>query len=242
MVIEDQRREPVLNVPAAVWLVVLALVAIHLITVLGSPGFRGWTIEQFAFIPARLSVADGGPQRVWMWLTYSLLHGDAAHLAMNSLWLAIFGAPVARRLGVRRYALLSVAGAIGAVALHLFAHWGQFAPVIGYSGVVSALTGAAARFAFGPGGLGGGAIELRPRLSLVQTLTNRSSLGFVAVWMIANLLVGSGMLTPDGPRIAWEAHVGGFMVGLLLFGAFDRQVPPIEVTNDSDEPSEFTDR
>ena len=234
-------REPALNLPGTIIFVIAVLIAIHAATVLSSLEWRFWAIEQFAFTPARAVIPDGGPQSVWMWLTYALLHGDGVHLTVNALWLAIFGTPVIRRLGTARFAALSIAGALGAAALHLATHWGAANPMIGYSGVVSALTGAAARFAFVGGGGPAGIGFDGPRLSIPGTFLKRASLGFVVVWMVANLLSGSGLLTPEGPRIAWEAHVGGFLVGLVLFGWFDRYSEP-SPTNVSDDPSETSDR
>ena len=235
-------REPAFNLPPALMGLIGVLLLSHALVIFLPIEQRLWAIEQFAFIPARLTFAGGGPQEWWMWLTYAFLHGDWFHVGMNVLWLAIFGSPVLVRIGVSRFAALSVTAAIASVAMHAVAHWGDAAPVIGYSGVVSAMTGAAARFAFGNSRLGRRSVAYMPRLSIVGTLTNRSSLGFIAVWMVANLLAGSGMLTPDGPQIAWEAHVGGFLAGLLLFDLFDRQPPEPAPVNESDEPFGSTER
>ena len=65
----------------------------------------------------------------------------------------------------------------------------------------------------------------RPVLTLAQTFSNRRAVTFIMVWMVANLIFGVvGVGLSDGAaRIAWEAHVGGFVGGLLLFSWFDRQ-------------------
>ena len=233
-------RERALNLPAPITALAALLIAFHAIVVLGPIEWRVFAIGNFAFLPLRLVVSDGGPQAAWMWLSYAFLHGDWLHLGMNVLWLAVFGSPVLRRIGSGRFALLSVAGALGAVGLHAAVHWGSPVPVIGYSGVVSALTGAAVRFAFGPVRFDPQRFEAASRMSIVQTLTNRTSLTFVAIWMVANILAGSGVLAPGGARIAWEAHIGGFVTGLVLFGLFDHQRPAS--TNESSEPSEPIDR
>ena len=239
---DEPAREPALNIPASIVAVIASLVVVHAAAVLAPLEWRLWSIEQFAFIPARLTVAESAPQGLWMWLTYALLHGDGTHLTVNALWLAIFGTPVVRRLGVARFAMLSIAGAVGAAGLHLASHWGATTPMIGYSGVVSALTGAAARFAFVSGGGSRGIRFDAPRLSVVGTFLNRAPLGFVAVWMIANLIAGNGVLTPDGAQIAWEAHIGGFLVGLFLFGWFDPYPSLRSSTKASDSPSELKER
>jgi membrane associated rhomboid family serine protease len=53
-------------------------------------------------------------------------------------------------------------------------------------------------------------------------------LAFVAVWIGLNALFGLGTISfgsAPGQEIAWQAHIGGFFAGLLLFGAFDPVVP-----------------
>jgi membrane associated rhomboid family serine protease len=84
--------------------------------------------------------------------------------------------------------------------------------------------GAAARFAFGPGVLGGGDVRRAPALSLAEVAANRRVLVFIAVWFGINLVfavTGSAGGLTSGP-VAWDAHIGGFLVGLLLFPLFDR--------------------
>jgi membrane associated rhomboid family serine protease len=55
---------------------------------------------------------------------------------------------------------------------------------------------------------------------------------FLAVWVGLNMLFGSGTISfgeAAGQEIAWQAHVGGFFAGLLLFSAFDPVVPRAEL-------------
>ena len=62
-----------------------------------------------------------------------------------------------------------------------------------------------------------------PALSLSRALRNRRVLAFLAVWFGVNLLFGVGSLAigVDGGSVAWQAHIGGFFAGLLLFSLFD---------------------
>ncbi|HEX7775144.1 MAG TPA: rhomboid family intramembrane serine protease, partial [Parvibaculum sp.] len=87
-----------------------------------------------------------------------------------------------------------------------------------------------ARFVFltgGPlGGLGGssyGTTAPRAQASIGRALTDRRVLIFVAVWIGLNFLFGPTGITVTGEavNVAWEAHLGGFLAGLLLFGFFD---------------------
>jgi len=68
-----------------------------------------------------------------------------------------------------------------------------------------------------------GLVHHAPAQSLGQMLANRRAALFLAVWFATNLVFGV-LATPLGivdASIAWEAHLGGFVVGLLLFPWFD---------------------
>jgi membrane associated rhomboid family serine protease len=58
----------------------------------------------------------------------------------------------------------------------------------------------------------------------VQLVQNRAALAFILIWFATNWLFGAGVVTFGGMEesIAWQAHVGGFLAGLLLFPLVDR--------------------
>jgi membrane associated rhomboid family serine protease len=55
-------------------------------------------------------------------VTYSFLHGDWTHIAVNMIWLAAFGSPLATRLGVWRFAAFWIVASIAAAGLHFLLH------------------------------------------------------------------------------------------------------------------------
>ncbi|RAH99036.1 rhomboid family intramembrane serine protease [Acuticoccus sediminis] len=190
----------------------------------------------FAFIPARYAdtffpFPGGLGADAWTFVTYALLHGSWVHLLTNTVWLVAFGSAVARRFGPLRFWLFSAAAAAGGAALHLALHFGDPIPVVGASAAIAGQMAAAARFVFdshGPLVLRRGGDDSafrRPATSLVDTFRNRSALLFIVIWFGINLAVGIGSSVSGGVAIAWEAHIGGFLVGLLLFRFFD-PVPP----------------
>lgn len=181
----------------------------------------------------RLAVArffvDGGGPRWWSVLTYALLHAGTVHIAMNCLWLAVFGSPLARRFGAFRFLLVVAVGSVAGAAAHVFLHSSDVVPLVGASAGVSAATGAAARFVFSRGLRIGAmaddaAVRALPALSLPDMLRNRQALVFVVFWFATNWLFGSGLVdvAGEGQSIAWEAHIGGFLAGLLLLPLMDR--------------------
>ena len=60
-------------------------------------------------------------------------------------------------------------------------------------------------------------------MSLTQALRNTRVLGFLAVWFGVNIIFGVGSIAigTDGGSVAWQAHIGGFLAGLMLFSLFD---------------------
>lgn len=217
--------EPAINLPPAIAWFGLALCAIHAFRVWAiTPAQDRLLIDVLAFIPARYAPGGEGLAVAvaawWSPFTYSLLHADWLHLGVNLVWLAAFGSPCAARLGTARSLLLAAAASAGGAALHLAFNAGEAVPVVGASAVVSGYMGAAARFAFRPGGAGGLAVH-GPALSLSQSLADRRVATFIVVWAALNLLFGVLPLAGGG-AVAWQAHVGGFAVGLLAFSWFDR--------------------
>jgi membrane associated rhomboid family serine protease len=178
---------------------------------------------------SRFFLGDGS--KPWTLLTYAFLHGSFAHLAMNSLWLLAFGSPVARRFGPARLIALFGVGAIAGALVHYLSHALDIAPLVGASAAISAFMAAATRFMFGrrrPLNLiAAPEPHSRPAPPLRETLTDPRVLIFLAVWFGTNILFGAFVSVPGAGEatIAWQAHVGGFIAGFLLFPFFD-PVPP----------------
>ena len=176
----------------------------------------------------RLLLADGGV-RLWTVLSYGLLHGSWLHLASNAVWLAAFGSPVARRLGPSRFLNLMALSTIGGALLHWRSRALDVLPLVGASAGISGATAAAIRFVFAPGlrfgELGDDeVVRAVPAEPLGQLWRNSRALLFIAIWFATNILFGAGLVPIFGEEtsIAWEAHIGGFLVGLLLFPLLDQ--------------------
>lgn len=230
-------REPIFNLPTAVLGLCSVLVAIHLAKtfVLNGSGEEA-LIVWFAFVPYRIiapEVIPGGYlPLLWTPLTHALLHGGWEHLAFNTIWLAIFGTPVAQRYGawpmLAIFAISSIAGALAFAATTLPA----LQILVGASGGIAGLTGAAVRFMFQPLLFArhpetGEPVPVGRRLaSLRELVADPRPRWFIIVWVGLNaaapllpLLVGGQV------EIAWQAHLGGFFTGLFLVPLFERRQP-----------------
>ncbi|MCB1450958.1 MAG: rhomboid family intramembrane serine protease [Nitratireductor sp.] len=221
--------EPIFNLPAIIIGIAVFMVLVHALREWGlSRESDQWVILVFSFIPARYSgaFAEFWPMaKFWSPFTYSVLHGNWMHLLVNLLWLAAFGSPVAARLGTARTLVLAAVTSLGGAAAHWLAFQGEVVPMIGASAVVSGFMGAATRFAFTGTRIRGKLNVHGPALSLWASLSNPNIAIFLIVWFGLNYLFGSGMVPLAGAdmAIAWQAHVGGFLAGLLLFPLVDRK-------------------
>lgn len=230
--------QPAFNLPSVVVWLAGIMIGIYLLQAfILSTAWNNWIIVYFAFWPIRYSaeyfatgLAPGGlAVDIWTPVTYAFLHGGTTHLLFNMLWMAIFGSAVARRFGVARFLLLSAVCAVGGAVAHLLTHPGEQAPMIGASAAISGHMAAALRFVFqasGPLGIirrSDRAAYMVPAESLAVALTNRTVVAFMAVWFGVNFIfgIGSTALPGGGASIAWQAHIGGFLTGLILFPLLD---------------------
>ena len=105
-------REPVFNAPPSVVRCLLVLLVIHVVLWhLLDEDTAAWLLGALAFIPTRYSgeaaflpggtFLGGWGAAVWTFVTHQLLHGDWTHIALNSLWLLVFGGAVAARAAAR---------------------------------------------------------------------------------------------------------------------------------------------
>jgi membrane associated rhomboid family serine protease len=235
-----QRSEPIFNVPPVVIATIVVLLLVHAVRALVlTQDQDDQLLLLFAFIPARYeaiaSFPGGFGAALWTFFTYGFIHASLLHVGLNLAWLLPFGTAVARRFGAWRYvAFMLVTAAAGALA-YLLSHPPEpMAPMIGASAAISGAMAAAMRFAFQQGGpLWGDADAYNvPARSLIATLSDIRFLLFLAVWFGLNALFGLGTISigvGEGEQVAWQAHVGGFLAGLILFNLFDPVVPPAKL-------------
>lgn len=232
---ENPGREPIFLLPAAVTALVAILAVIHLASTIvlnedGLTQFYFW----FAFQPLRIVLAPEdlsfGLPLLWTPFSHAFLHGGWEHLLVNVAWLVIFASPVVRRYGAGpMLAIFLVSAAAGAVAFAATSLYSG-AYLIGASGGVAGLTGAAVRFIFQPVLYAkdpetGQPIVLGRRLaSLGETFANPRSRLFTLIWLALNAAVPlAPLLMGSSLGVAWQAHLGGFLAGLLVVGAFERR-------------------
>ena len=226
------QREPVFNIPAVVVGFAAICILLEIIMSLLSTDQQIGLLVRGAFIPFRYT-GDFAFEiyAVTSPVTYSLLHGGWMHLAVNLVWLAAFGSPLANRIGAVRFVLFWIGGALAAAALHFALHSHDQSPLVGASGSISAMMGAAARFAFQIDRSSKQPVFGGPILPLSVVFQSRPVMIWLGVWLVINFVTGVFSLVPNlEGGIAWEAHVGGLLFGFFLLPLFDppRVKPTLE--------------
>ncbi|MCZ8179569.1 MAG: rhomboid family intramembrane serine protease [Rhizobium sp.] len=219
---------PIFNLPSGILVAIALICGIYALQeFVLSAAINQWIAVEFAFSPIRYLYPLAEQSLAWLWtpVSYSLLHGSFEHLAFNSLWLAAFGTPVCRRIGEIRFVLFWIVSSVAAAALHAVVNWGEPSLMVGASGVISALMGAACRFAFGDRQRSLARLSGRepPLLSVGQALADHTVRVFIIIWFLGNVAIALGlpMLGADSAAIAWDAHIGGFLLGFFCFALFD---------------------
>jgi membrane associated rhomboid family serine protease len=185
-------------------------------------------IKTYGLVPARISLALAGrhytlTQALVPLFTCMFLHGGFLHIIGNMWFLWIFGANVEDRLGAFPYLAFYLFCGIGSGVSQALFSWGSRVPSIGASGAISGVLGAY--------------IVFFPRSRILTLIplfiiwfTARIPAGiFIGLWFLMQFLSGvSSLGAASAGGVAWWAHVGGFLFGLLLAGAtrsFGRAAP-----------------
>ncbi|KKC36606.1 hypothetical protein WH87_13230 [Devosia epidermidihirudinis] len=228
-------REPVFLLPGAVTALAAVMVAVHLAsTYIFNQETMLHVLFWFAFQPLRIIAAESDLSLaiplIWTPFTHAFLHGGWEHLIFNVAWLAIFATPVTRRYGAGPMLAIFFVSAAAGAALFAATTLYSGAYLIGASGGVSGLTGAAVRFMFQPVIVGrhpetGEQIVLGRRLAgFRDILRDTRARTFIAIWVVLNAAVPLlPLLAGYDVQIAWQAHLGGFFAGLLMVGLFERK-------------------
>ena len=161
--------------------------------------------------------ADPQPS-TWLTLFTSMfMHGSLLHLGGNMLFLWIFGNNVEDAMGPVRFVAFYLLGGLAADAAQILIDTGSTVPTLGASGAVAAVLG--------------GYLLLFPRARVVTfvfiifffTILELPAILFLGIWILQQALFAYFDLvqpTGEGGGVAYFAHIGGFVLGLLLVRAF----------------------
>lgn len=196
-------------------------------------------INQWGAVPARLENWTADPFVLVTLVTSAFLHGGWMHLLGNMLYLGVFGDNVEDELGHGRFLLFYLAGGVGAGLAQVFVTPGSPIPAIGASGAVAAVLGAY--------------VALHPRAPVnvlffffifIRVITMPAFL-VLGLWFVTQLFNGAFALTSMNAAyaggVAWWAHIGGFVIGMVVGWLARGQQPPPEPLIIVRRPYEYND-
>jgi membrane associated rhomboid family serine protease len=150
-------------------------------------------------------------------LTSMFMHGSWMHLGGNMLYLWIFGDNIENRLGHRRYIFFYLLCGIIASLSHVFSTvmstQNSLVPSLGASGAISGVLGAYMMMFPGK----------KVKMFVIRGIVDVPSWVALGLWIVLQVVSGLGLLGGEGTGggVAYAAHIGGFIAGLLLIKFFD---------------------
>lgn len=212
------RRFPLFNT-----LLIIINVAVFSLQWLLGAEQDGALMYQFAFIPSNFLAAPMNFNNVRNIFTAMFMHAGLLHLAGNMLYLWIFGDNIEDALGHLPYLVFYLVGGVTATLTHVFTNPASTIPTVGASGAIAAVLGAY--------------LVLYPRsrvltfipIGYFMTLKLVPASIVLGVWFVLQFF--NGVLSLGGPDvggIAFWAHIGGFVTGVVLALIFGkrRQISP----------------
>jgi membrane associated rhomboid family serine protease len=200
-----RRRAPVVT-----WVLIAlnVLVFVYQLT-LGEQGLNQFYVD-YGIIPREIS--DG--QDLWTLLTSMFLHGGWLHIAGNMLFLWVFGDNVEDVMGHVRYVAFYLLTGVGAGLAQVLANPDSTVPTIGASGAISGLL-AAYLVCFPHGRVLTGVF-----IGFLITTIMLPAWMMIGYWIVLQVISGVASLGPETTAteggVAWWAHIGGFVAGLVL--------------------------
>jgi membrane associated rhomboid family serine protease len=169
---------------------------------------RNAFIEHYALIPDRLYLPS--------FVTSMFLHGGWLHLIGNMWFLWVFGSHIEDTMGAGRFLIFYLISGIASAAVQFVVYLGSPIPTVGASGAIAGVMGAF--------------LILYPRVRVLTlifivifvTTYDLPAALMLIYWFLLQLLSGLGSLASvsQAQSIAWFAHVGGFLAGILLVRLF----------------------
>jgi membrane associated rhomboid family serine protease len=167
-------------------------------------------ITQWSFVPTRF-LANPGGQFITIFSSM-FMHASYLHIFGNMLYLYIFGDNVEDNFGPLKYLIFYLLSGIAATFAQLFVSMSSSLPNLGASGAIAGVLGAYL------------IMFPRARINVLmgRVMTQTTALVAIGLWFLLQLFSGVGSITAAGDTggVAYFAHIGGFIAGLLLSFVF----------------------
>jgi rhomboid family protein len=216
---------PTRHPPVATTLLVIANVTVFLLELTLPPGSLEQVFALFGIVPAHYTHSAGAGLAgsplggAWPFLTAMFLHGSFLHLLGNMWTLWIFGDNVEDRMGPGRFVVFYLLCGLASGLAHVVTNPNSVLPTVGASGAIAGVMGAY--------------FVLFPRARVIVMVPvlfwpfffELPAVTYLAWWALAQFFAGALILGApfDVGGVAWWAHLGGFMTGIVLQSVFVRR-------------------
>jgi len=203
------------GVPLVTWGLILLNALVFLYELSIPPEYREAFFALFGLVPARLAADPGA---AWTLLTCMFLHGGWMHFLGNMWILYLFGDNVEDRLGSVPYLLFYLLCGLAAGLTHFFLNPVSVVPTVGASGAIAGVMGA--YFLLFPTAR---VVTLIPILFL-PFFVEIPAVVYLGLWFASQLWSGTlSLVSPEAAEgVAFWAHVGGFVTGIVLLPLFKK--------------------
>jgi membrane associated rhomboid family serine protease len=217
--------EPTRNYPVVNSIIIATNVLVYIFQLAQGDGSNR-IFHIYGLLPARYSEPEIAAyfttgQQIFSFFSYMFLHGGFWHLLGNMWSLYIFGDNIEDTLGHLRYIFFYVLCGLASGISHVLINWGSGVPTIGASGAIAGVMGAY--------------ILLYPRAKILTLIpiffipyfVELPAFFFLGIWFVLQFF--SATLSQGQGGIAWWAHIGGFIFGLIFLKVF-RIIPEWGIT------------
>ena len=210
---------PRVHTPLATYAIIVANALIFLVTISMPRAEMQVFFQLFGVVPARFSdpawaAAVGYPAGgAWSFVTYMFLHGGWLHVLANMWTMWIFADNIEDVMGPVRFLVFYLVCGLVALGVHYVSDMSGTMPVVGASGAIAGVMGA--YFLLYPHAK---VLTLVP-IFIFPLIFELPAVLFLGIWFLSQFVSGvSDMGAASG--IAWWAHIGGFLAGMLLLPVF----------------------
>ncbi len=202
--------------PLVNWILIILNAVVFFFEISLDHGQAELFIQKYGLIPAETNLTGNNSYRFF---TNMFLHGGWWHFIGNMWILYIFGDNVEDKMGRFRYLIFYLLTGLLAGLTHFILYRNSPVPAIGASGAISGVM-AAYMFMF-PGSM---ILSFVP-IFIIPLLIPIPALIYIGIWFIGQLFSGtySLLLSSTATGIAFWAHIGGFIAGIILYRIFVRK-------------------
>lgn len=197
------------------YLLIMGNLVIFFLTIVSFSGFGSFASSPIQLDLGLRPVYLASGDNIYTLFTHMFVHSTIAHVIVNMLFLFLIGVQLESRIGKGRFTLIFVIAGLAGGVLQSLVDWGTGVLIIGASGAISGVMGAM--------------ILLYPRDETPMFL-GPLFLPRVPVWMSVGswFAIQVVMVFLDSGPVAYSAHIGGFLVGLVVAQFISVKKPAVE--------------